>query len=34
MKILIFFTGVYLMPELDDLRKYHGVIFLRRGFDV
>jgi ubiquitin-protein ligase len=23
--------GVYLMPELDNIRKLHGVIFLRRG---
>jgi ubiquitin-protein ligase len=23
--------GVYLMPEFDDIRSLHGVIFLRRG---
>jgi ubiquitin-protein ligase len=23
--------GVYLMPELDNIRRLHGVIFLRRG---
>ena len=23
--------GVYLMPELDDIRSLHGVIFVRRG---
>lgn len=24
-------AGVYLMPEFDNIRKLHGVIFLRRG---
>jgi ubiquitin-protein ligase len=24
-------AGVYLMPEFDDIRKLHGVIFVRRG---
>ena len=23
--------GVYLMPETNDIRKLHGVLFLRRG---
>lgn len=24
-------AGVYLLPEVDDIRSLHGVIFLRRG---
>jgi ubiquitin-protein ligase len=24
-------TGVYLLPEFDDIRVLHGVIFIRRG---
>ena len=23
--------GTYIIPELDDIRKFHGVIFIRRG---